>query len=79
MYFRALALLFLALNVFCHDDEFDYFQRKPKIHEHKQMLKERNLENLNFFGIDKIDRFFNEYKSVSRIYYLFESFEQKFK
>lgn len=62
-----------------HDD--DNFVFKPKLHEHKRSIminnepqrvfeeeknnNEPSIKSVDSLGIDKLDRYFNEFKSVS--------------
>lgn len=61
-----------------HDD--DNFVFKPKLHEHKRSImvnnepqrdfeeeknNESSIKSVDLLGIDKLDRYFNEFKSVS--------------
>lgn len=70
MFIRILVFMLLVCYSCGHDAVLDFLEQKPKIYEHKHLIKERTAENEVPLGIDKIDHYFNEFKSVSLLLFL---------
>lgn len=71
-------LAIISSGVISHDSddvENEFFNKRPKLHQHKSSMKDQQrgasspVESNHHqapFGIDKIDLYFNEFKSVRR-------------
>lgn len=65
MFLRLVAVMMLVSNAFGREVEYDFTHRKPKLHEEKFSMKQWSSHDSQPLGIDKIDDYFNEFKSVN--------------